>query len=188
MIDLLKTIGPILIGIGGITTAILVYVNTRRANVNVSDKNKTDKYEVLDAKQEQIAEWGFKAADDANKRADRIAAEAQAQVAKLQEQLDALEAKLKEQVAALVSVRQAHARELAALKADYEKQIDLKNRRIYALEDAVKGQQGDRTRQTNEGDRQTREGERQTDEALRQSEVSKQQDATDIRQRRNDDQ
>lgn len=172
MIDLIKAFGPWVIAAGAILTAVLKYRADWGANHNVADKNKTDKYEVLDAKQEQIAEWGFKAADDANKRADRIAAEAQAQVAKLQEQLDALEAKLKEHTAALVAVRQAHAREMAAMKADYEGQIDQKNRRIYALEDAVKGQQGDR--------------QRQTDEALRQGEISKQQDATDVRQRKND--
>ena len=169
MIELLKTIGPILIGVSGITAAVLLYINTRGGNRNVADKNRTDKYQILDAKQEQIAEMGFRAADEANKRADRIAAEMQLQVAKLQEQLDQLDHKLKEQTAALVTVRQAHAREIAALKADYEKQIDAKNRRIYALEDAVKGQQGDRQWQTVEGDRQMREGERQTEEGKRQT-------------------
>lgn len=181
LIKVIQTLIPLVGAIALIVGSILTYRSKRGENLNVADKNKTDKYEVLDAKQEQIAEWGFKAADDANKRADRIAAEAQSQVAKLQEQLDALEAKLKEQTAALVTVRQAHARELAAMKADYEKQIDLKNRRIYALEDALKGQQGDRTRQTDEAVRQTDEAVRQDERESSQDERGKRQDDEDTR-------
>lgn len=175
LIDLIKAIGPILIGVGGITTAILVYINTRGANRNVSDKNKTDKYEVLDAKQEQIAEWGFKAADDANKRADRIAAEMQVKIADLQEKLDALAHDLAQQVELLRTIRIEHAKEMKTVVDQHQREIDERNRRIYALEDTIKRQQGDRGRQTDEAVRQT-------DEALRQSEVNKRQGDTDTRQ------
>lgn len=160
MIELLKTVGPILIGLGGIIAAVTVYLNTRGANRNTADKNKTEKYEVLDAKQEQIAEWGFKAADDANKRADRIAAEAQMQVAELKERLAELETKLREQVEAMTRVRVEYVNEVKALRVTHQAEIDERNRRIYALEDTIKRMSGDSRRQTTEGDRQTREGKR----------------------------
>ncbi len=169
MIDVLKAFVPAMLGISGIIAAILAYRTNRGVNRNVADKNKTDKYEVLDAKQVQIAEWGFKAADDANKRADRIAAEMQVKIADLQERLDALAHDLAEQVALLAKIRIEHANELKTIGEQHQREIDERNRRIYALEDALKRGQGDRQRQTEEGDRQTREGERQTEEGKRQT-------------------
>lgn len=175
MIELLKTVGPILIGLGGITTAVLVYINTRGANRNVADKNKTDKYEVLDAKQEQIAEWGFKAADDANKRADRIAAEMQMTIADLREQLADLDVKLKKQVALIEEVRRAYDKEIANLRAGHQLALDQKDRRIVALLDALERGKGDR--QTRGGERQTEEGKRQTIEGDRLDKMREDNDA-----------
>lgn len=170
MIDVLtKIVLPIVGVVALILSALLTHRGKRDENRNLADKTKIEKYEVLDAKQEQIAEWGFKAADDANKRADRIAAEAQQQVANLQEQLNELKKKLDEQSAAHRQIRIEHAQELQALRETHQHEIDERNRRIYGLEDELKRQQGDRERQTAEGDRQTREGERQTAEGERQT-------------------
>jgi len=160
MVDVLKAGSLYAAALVALVAAFLTYRGTRGANKNVAAKTSLDKYQVLDAKQEQIAEWGFKAADDANKRADRIAAEAQEQVVHLQEQLNELRDKLKEQVAVMEEMRTLHMAELARARDTHGREIDERNRRIYALEDELKRQQGDRGRQTREGTRQTIEGER----------------------------
>lgn len=170
MIDTLKSGSLYAAAIVALIAAVLTYRNARGANLNVAAKTNLDKYEVLDAKQEQIAEWGFKAADDANKRADRIAAEAQEQVVHLQEQLNELRDKLKEQVAVIEQMRMLHAGELAALRETQVREIDERNRRIYALEDELKRQQNERARQTREGARQTIESARLQDQKHEQEE------------------
>jgi predicted RNase H-like nuclease (RuvC/YqgF family) len=135
--DTLKTLAPWGVTIVAVLSIILTYRTGRAANLISTKRISIDKYGLLDAKQEQIAEWGFKAADEANQRADRITAEAQAQVASLQEQLNELRCKLEEQVAAMAAVRSEHANEMAALRDQHTRDIDERNRRIYALEDAL---------------------------------------------------
>lgn len=137
MNDTLKALAPWGVTLVAVLGILLTYRTGRAANLIGSNRTTIDKYGLLDAKQEQIAEWGFKAADEANQRADRIATEAQAQVASLQEQLNELKRKLDEQVTAMAAVRSEHANEIAALRAQHTHDIDERNRRIYALEDEL---------------------------------------------------
>lgn len=107
---------------------------SRQSNTISADTAVSTKYEVLDQKQEQIAEWGFAAAEEANKRADRIAAEAKAQVTKLQTQLDALSKKLDEQTRAMENVRHEHENEIRQMRDQHIKELVQREQQIAALD------------------------------------------------------
>lgn len=100
---------------------------------NGKSETKIKGIEVLDARQEQIAEWGFQAADEANKRAERIAAEANSKVQDLQTQLNELRDILERQSAAHREAIKKYEDEIAALKAQHEAELSERNNQVAVL-------------------------------------------------------